>query len=271
MRQIIIRKGAKVRAVYAPEGTEGRRSRKLARQLAAFERAAARSMSVESVSHGFVAGRSPVTAATAHIGAAVTISLDLSGWYDSVTPTQVVDGLEAAGLPAAEATRLGYAACQTADYPSPRPGELAPRQGMPSSPAAANIAAVLLDAAIVRSLAPSGERYVYTRYADDIVVSLFDTAVRLGRGPAQDHDPAAGRRPPRDLRRIGGRHRYPGTTRVPQTVAGGSSLRAGFPPGSRPGRVVRDETPTRNRGDSRCGTDRLDSGRHADRGRPAAG
>jgi len=174
VRQILIRKGAKVRAVYCPEAGERRGYNRLARRLARAERRAAAAAGVAHVAHGFVVGRSPVTCAEAHVGAAVTVSVDLAGWYDSVTADQVAAGLVAAGLPSATARALAAAACRTASAPSPHADRLAPRQGLPSSPAAANLAAVAVDADVVAALDATGLRYVYTRYADDIIVSLWD-------------------------------------------------------------------------------------------------
>lgn len=173
MRQIVIRSGSKVRAVYCPDYGERRGFRRLGRRLAVLERRAAAAAGVAHVAHGFVCGRSPVTCATAHVGAAVTVSADVSGWYDSVTVEQIAAGLRLAGLPAAAASRMAAAACRTASAPSPSADRPAPRQGLPSSPAAANLAAVAVDADIVAGLDALGVRYTYTRYADDMVVSVY--------------------------------------------------------------------------------------------------
>ena len=175
MRQIIIRKGAKVRAVYCPDLGERRGFVRLARRLAVLERRATRAAGVEAVAHGFVTGRSPVTMATAHIGAAVTVSVDLRGWYDSVRVGQVAEGLRLAGVSPDTADTMAGAACRTASAPSPNADSAAPRQGLPSSPAAANLAAVAMDAEVQRGLDALGlpARAVYTRYADDMVVSVW--------------------------------------------------------------------------------------------------
>ena len=162
MREIRIRKGDKVRVVYAPEPRQARKLRGLLPKLMEAERAAARSAGTEAVAHGFIAGRNPVTCARPHVGCQVTISADLSGWFDSVRPEQIREGLETGGLAIDEAARLAGRVCHLG----------APRQGLPTSPAAANLAAVEMDRRILAALAAVPCRTVYTRYADDLSVSL---------------------------------------------------------------------------------------------------
>jgi hypothetical protein len=128
----------------------------LARKLARLERQLAERQGVADVAHGFVAGRSPVTMASAHIGYDVTVSLDLSDWFESVTQDQLI----LAGVRPEMAARC----C---------PGGVV-RQGLPTSPAAANIAGVALDTAIHRQLALIAGTCVYTRYADDLTLSWRD-------------------------------------------------------------------------------------------------
>jgi hypothetical protein len=91
--------------------------------------------------------------ARAHIGYDVTVSLDLANWFESVTEAQ----LGRAGVSMDRSRRC----C---------PGGVV-RQGLPTSPAAANIAGVALDLTLVRTLGLPHREAVYTRYADDLTVS----------------------------------------------------------------------------------------------------
>lgn len=104
--------------------------------------------------HGFLAGRGIVTAARCHIGATVTLSWDLADFFPSVRPEMVRGRVPA---PVLERCFPGGA----------------PQQGLPTSPAIANIAAAPMDAAIKKSLKKSGLETAYTRYADDLSVSLW--------------------------------------------------------------------------------------------------
>jgi hypothetical protein len=106
--------------------------------------------------HGFMAGRGIVTAARCHVGAAVTLSWDLAEFFPSVRPDMV-----RGRVPAAVLERC---------FP-----DGAPQQGLPTSPAIANIAAAPMDAAIKKALKKSGLETAYTRYADDLSVSLWGT------------------------------------------------------------------------------------------------
>lgn len=170
MQVLKIPKGAgKVRVVYSPGDREQDRLRQLLPSLQEVERRAAAAAGVADVAHGFVRGRSPITAAELHVGYQVTISCDLAGWFDHVSPAQVARGLESGGVSAGKAWSLARRVCCLGVEPSPRAGELAPRQGLSTSPTACNLAAVELDRMIVSRL---GDRGVYTRYADDMVISL---------------------------------------------------------------------------------------------------
>lgn len=105
------------------------------------------------VVHGFVPGRSPVTNALPHIGYDYTLSFDLEDFFDTVTadklagklPDDLIDAILVDG---------------------------AARQGLPTSPAVANIAAADMDEAILDFIRNTGEDIVYTRYADDLSFSF---------------------------------------------------------------------------------------------------
>lgn len=162
MREIRINKGnGTFRVVYSPGRGERRRLDAILPVLMAAERKAAVTLDTEAVAHGFVAGRSPVTCALPHAGMAVSVCCDLAGWFDSVRPEQVRAGLALAGADAGLAEKVCHLG--------------APRQGLPTSPAACNLAAVTLDRWVLddlRDTLPDRAKFVYTRYADDLTVSL---------------------------------------------------------------------------------------------------
>lgn len=174
MKIIKIAKGnGKVRVVYSPSRGQRKRLRKLLPLLERAEREVAIRAGVDGVAHGFIRGRSPVTCALQHRGFAATVSCDLSGWFDSVRPEQIAAGLRLSGADPALAERV----CFTGVEPSPRFSEKAPRQGLPTSPAAANLAAVEMDRLLANDLKHLPCRWSYTRYADDLTVSVDDPSL----------------------------------------------------------------------------------------------
>lgn len=112
----------------------------------------------KNVAHGFMPERSPVTNAIAHIGYSYTLCMDLSDFFDSVTakhlygliPVDVINNIIVDG---------------------------AARQGLPTSPAAANLAAAKMDKAILKRLEKLNLNVVYTRYADDLAFSFDDFSI----------------------------------------------------------------------------------------------
>lgn len=113
------------------------------------------------VMHGFMPGRSPVTNAKAHRGFEYTLSFDLKDFFDSVTRNHV-----------------GTANTPLADWPC---GTLdtcfvdgAARQGLPTSPALANIAAAPMVNEIMglRRNGRFGWTFTFTIYADDLTFSF---------------------------------------------------------------------------------------------------
>lgn len=176
MKRVQIPKGnGKFRQIYIPSEKEMTELRELLPQLNQMERDRARHFDVFHVAHGFVAGRNPVTCALRHVGYDVTFSFDLSSWFDSVTQEQLIQ----AGVEPAMAHAI------TVD------GAL--RQGLPTSPVAANLVAVGFDRQLMtlvkRRLETSncwphdtGEiqiPFAYTRYADDVSLSVKLTGLSL--------------------------------------------------------------------------------------------
>jgi hypothetical protein len=112
------------------------------------------------VIHGFVKGRSPVTNAARHVGFAYTLTFDLRDFFDSCTESL----LEPLMHPAQFAGLLPDGAA---------------RQGLPTSPTLANIAATTLDTEIDSWCRDniglrSDAHFAYTRYADDLTISFND-------------------------------------------------------------------------------------------------
>ena len=131
--------------------------------------------------HGFVAGRSTVTNATPHQGAAIIVKLDLKDFFPTVHYRRVRGLFQWLGYNAEVANTLAGLTTyrpKLEDGTVLWPGVLP--QGAPTSPALANLACRRLD----RRLGKLGEKYgaVYTRYADDLTFSFkTEPPVKLGR------------------------------------------------------------------------------------------
>jgi hypothetical protein len=131
--------------------------------------------------HGFRAGRSVISFATAHVGHEVVIRVDLQAFFASVFGARVFGILRTAGYPA-EVSRTLAALCThrtpsdvLAASPDRDPLDLArlrtPHlpQGAPTSGALANLAAYRLDVRVAGLASRLGASY--SRYADDLVLS----------------------------------------------------------------------------------------------------
>ena len=155
-----IPKGRQVRRIEAP-----RVALKLIQKW--FSLHFARQWKPHDAVHGFVRGRSHVSAAREHVTAEWLVSGDIENFF----PSTLKKDVRAAML------RLGYrseVSLSTIESLCCRYDRLA--QGAPSSPVLANIALDLLD----QKMAAIADQYgvVFTRYADDIVFS------GRGRAPA---------------------------------------------------------------------------------------
>lgn len=132
--------------------------------------------------HGFVRGRSVVTAARPHVGSTVVVRLDLDAFFASVPVGRVFETLCSLGYHRAVAHRItglltNATPAEVLDDAPAAPSARVVRllrhvhlpQGAPTSPAAANLAAFGMD----RRLAALAETFdaSYTRYADDLTVS----------------------------------------------------------------------------------------------------
>ena len=150
MQILHIRKKRKgeFRTIYSPNDAEKAEFRALLPELQAI---AARECG--ACVHGFMPCRSPVTNALAHKGLRFTLGFDLSDFFDTVSETHLHGK-----IPADLLTKVLIGG--------------APRQGLPTSPTVANIAATGLDYSVQAWIAASGHEIVYTRYADDLAFSF---------------------------------------------------------------------------------------------------
>jgi hypothetical protein len=162
------------RRIAAPRRPLRRVQRKLLDELLA-------KVPQHEAAHGFVAGRSTVTNARPHQGAALVVKTDLKDFFPTVHYRRV------AGL----FVQLGYGeevACALAALTTYRPlledgrvmwpGVLP--QGAPTSPALANLACRRLDVRLTRLAAKYGA--TYTRYADDLTFSFAQPpTIAVGR------------------------------------------------------------------------------------------
>ena len=162
MRIKRIAKGnGRFRTIYVPSAAEKRKLRALLPMLHELHSKLVDEHGTRGIAHGFVENRNPVTCALPHRGFQVTVSCDLENWFDTVSKQQLLD----AGVPPEVAEQItidGFV-----------------RQGLPTSPVAANIAAVAFDKKLISKLgvlksemASFDWEFVYTRYADDVTVSF---------------------------------------------------------------------------------------------------
>jgi len=150
----IPKRGNGHRVVYVPNKKEKPRLRKIAKALGYISE----KHCDLTVVHGFMRGRSPITNAIVHIGYDHTLSMDLTDFFDTCTR----DKYDHPVLADIKLTPKTYRYVIV---------DGAARQGLPTSPAMSNIAAIPMDAALSRLCNESGERAVYTRYADDLTFS----------------------------------------------------------------------------------------------------
>lgn len=145
------RKG-EFRTIYVPSYEEKRKLKKLMPLLNRLTRKCEHA-------HGFIQGRSAVTNAMQHIGYRYSLSFDLKDFFDTITPSHVRGKLPTEVIESVFVD--GH-----------------PRQGLPTSPAIANLAAYDLDIRISRLQKKHDLSFVYTRYADDLTFSFNDIAVK---------------------------------------------------------------------------------------------
>jgi RNA-directed DNA polymerase len=109
---------------------------------------------------GFVRGRSIVDNARPHVGRGVVINLDLADFFPSIAAERVAAAFRGLGWDADAAAILSRICTNEGHLP----------QGAPTSPAISNLVCRRLDERLARLVSQFDGHY--TRYADDITVSL---------------------------------------------------------------------------------------------------
>lgn len=150
----IPKRNGKFRTIYVPDAKEKAVYHKSLESIS--DRAEA--LCHGGVVHGFMFGKSPVTNAMRHVGKIYTTCFDLKDFFDTVGMRQL----------------RGILPKETLDLVLV---DGAARQGLPTSPAVANIAANFMDRRILRWIKRKKLDVVYTRYADDLSFSYDDSSV----------------------------------------------------------------------------------------------
>ena len=131
--------------------------------------------------HGFVTGRSTVTNAAPHVGAALVLKVDLRDFFPTVHYRRVRGLFAFLGYSEEVANALAGLTTYRPVLPDGSvawPGVLP--QGAPTSPALANLASRRLDQRLAKLAAKVGA--TYTRYADDLTFSFAKPPeVAIGR------------------------------------------------------------------------------------------
>lgn len=141
-------------------------------RLKAAQRWIARSVlarhAAHDVAHGFVTGRSTVTNAAPHVGAAVVVCVDIRGFFPSISRARIACLFYGLGVGASRARSYALV-CAGPDGQLP--------QGSPASPGLTNLLCRRMDrrlAGLARKLG-----FAFTRYADDLTFSHRDAGAAV--------------------------------------------------------------------------------------------
>jgi hypothetical protein len=131
------------------------------------------------VVRGFMPGESPVTNAAAHASSKFILNMDLADFFDHCDKEKIAAGLmplDVLHVPDAwlPVGKKGAAKKSADELAARAVYDGAARQGLSSSPMAANIAALPMDRDILSNLPAN---VIYTRYADDLTFSADDPAL----------------------------------------------------------------------------------------------
>lgn len=163
----IPKKSGGTRLIVVPEPNLKRKLRSVASQFGRH------SSLVCHYAHGFVPGRNVVTAAMKHRGFGFTLSCDLEDFFDNCKfPDKPMFAPGVPGKSLEECTVKERVQLLSPISAAQYKGRFA--QGLPSSPAIANITVVPMDTEIVLWLRERDPKAVYTRYADDLSISSDD-------------------------------------------------------------------------------------------------
>jgi hypothetical protein len=137
--------------------------------------------------HGFVPGRSTVSNAVPHVGAAVVVNVDLRDFFPTVTYKRVKGLFRRLGYSEEVAVVLALICSEpdvtetvldgTKYFVARGPRRLP--QGAPTSPAITNVLCRRLDRRVGGWANKHG--FIYTRYADDLTVSTKNREARVGK------------------------------------------------------------------------------------------
>lgn len=153
MREVRIpKKNGTFRTVVVPTPKERKELRKLLPKLHTIQARRCR----YHVVHGFVPTRSPISNALPHVGKRFSLCFDLANFFDTVNGGMFHEYPEVSAL--------------IVKHPKLLYNNVA-RQGLPTSPALANIAATFLDKDLLAVAQQIDDDIVYTRYADDLTFS----------------------------------------------------------------------------------------------------
>ncbi|GMV62806.1 MAG: hypothetical protein AMXMBFR74_19740 [Parvibaculum sp.] len=169
--QFEIAKGkGKTRTISAPDKRLKYLQRKIALLLDQLYR-------VRNPVHGFVAGKSVKTNARAHLRKRSVLNIDLKDFFPSITEKRVVGVLESLGIDSGASSIVARICCSNAHLP----------QGAPTSPVLSNMICFRLDKQLLAFA--KGVRCIYTRYADDITFSSYQSMAALFQGsvPSPGH------------------------------------------------------------------------------------
>lgn len=119
---------------------------------------------VSPACHGFTSGKSIVTNARPHVGKAVVIRVDISGFFHSIGSRRVEGIIASLGIERGKAKEWSITCTQSVEGK----GRVLP-QGAPTSPLLSNLACSDLDLSLSRISSHMG--FSFTRYADDITLS----------------------------------------------------------------------------------------------------
>lgn len=143
--------------------------------------------------HGFRKGRSIVSNAQPHVGAAVVVNLDLEDFFPSVIYPRVKGVFRWLGYSEEAAIVFALLTTEfdrdeveldgTTWHVATSPRHLP--QGAPTSPAITNVLCRRLDRRLVKAAGALG--FTYTRYADDLTFSAKDRAAPVGKLLRQVH------------------------------------------------------------------------------------
>jgi retron-type reverse transcriptase len=143
-------------------------------------------LSLSDHAHGFRSGRSIVSNARPHVGAAIVVNADLRDFFPTVTYRRVKGLFRKLGYAEEVATLLALLCTEPQTVETELDGvtyyvaksERRLPQGAPTSPAITNLLCRKLDRRLGAFAAKHG--LTYTRYADDLTISARDKDAKVG-------------------------------------------------------------------------------------------